>query len=610
MQLKIKDMSTFLVAQNNLTDLENVEKARSNLGIGNMSIQYANNVNITGGSISVSNLVLNNGNATEGAYLVSADDKGTLDWYEPNIKEWTLSNQYDVNISEFVNDMNFVQSNELSNVAFSGSFHDLTDTPTDFSYLYEDNVYLRKDFNLSELTNPESAMSNLGLGPLAFQDNYYVSVSNLFVMSEFRFYPDPRFESPVGKYLALGESNLTRWVSLPVASTTQKGLLNLEDSFSSSNVETAPTCKALKEAYHDLFSRIANTDEATYINDLITQYGLLKRQNNLSELVDTKMVVRSNLGIGSLASQNASDVTVENLTVTDSFSFTNLAAEGAFLRCDNNGSMYWSELPMAQPPINDGSGMTNDMGTPGIVYVMNDFNMEHSELLNYVPTVSAVEALYSTIRYDLDSVRDMIPVAVTDLIDSDDIMLVSDAFKNIDPVLARFNLGLHPVSHTGNYIDIIDRPVNMSQFVNDSHYLESSSNLSDVSDPALAREHLGIGTMSLQNDNDVNIANGVARLETLNITNNFTFKAHGQDESYGKYIRAKNDKGEVEWADIPFATEMIPGLVSLSHDIDDEISLDKVASATAVFKVYTKLLSMIEMVENRVDDLLVKYANN
>ena len=75
-----------------------------------------------------------------------------------------------------------------------------------------------------------------------------------------------------------------------------------------------------------------------------------------------------------------------------------------------------------------------------------------------------------------------------------------DEFKHPETwEIAKNNLreaGVQAVAFTGEYVDIANAPSNVSTFVNDAEYTSARSNLSDLHDPAIARQALGLHTVA------------------------------------------------------------------------------------------------------------------
>ena len=580
-------MTTFLRSTRNLKDVDNVEKARFNLGIGDMSLQDSNNVLITGGSISVSNFMLDNGNAVDGAYLVSTDEYGTIDWYLPLVKDWITEDQSQILLSSFCNDAVFVRTDSLCNVAFTGNYEDLLNKPTSLTDFFNDGFFLEVNNNLSEFSNNLNEVhSNLGLGPLAFQDNFYITVSNLSVISEFRFTPKESIFSE-GMFLKLGESNLAEWGNLPVSSEGSPGLIELTNNHLENDKFKAPSAYALSNAYEILDSKIAQISEEDFINNIIS-FGLLLNSSNLADLNDIPES-RLNLGIGSLALQNSNNVTINNLVINNNFTFLNNPIEKGFLSSDSSGNIEIINLPTA------------NFSTEGIVLLTNDIN---SINFNSVPTSETVLNNHKELLSNIETLSNSVPRLIRDLEDVDEYLLLIDALKGIDASAARSNLELHTVSYTGVYGDLINTPSNLSDFVNEPQYLLASSNLEDVFNVTDTRSNLGLGTISLQDSNDVNILNGDATFSTLTVNNLFSFKDnYNENDIEYKYLKAYNNEGDARWEELPKATQNIYGTVQLSHDILTE-DTTKAASATMVFKVFNLLTGRINSLQTRFDNWL------
>lgn len=578
-------MSTFLIANHNLRDLTDIEKAKINLGIGTLASQNSNDVRITGGSIAVDELILNTSNAAPGKILMAIDDKGTLDWRDDILSDWATQPQSNVPISLFINDANFVESNQLSKVAFTGDYNDLINAPSNITDFFETTAYFRADNNLQELTDPVAARSNLGLGNMATFDTSFLSVSNLFVLSEFRFVPDPNQEN--GKFLSLNDSNHAVWVDLPIATTSNYGLIKLVNDYKSTSTIEAPTAAALRDAYYDLYFRVADTSELDFVESLIQYFGLMTTHNNLSELTHAKDTVKENLGIGTLASQDTTNVVINNLTITNDFVYSANPIENGLLKCDESGTCFWEELPIADIPFHSTHSVKE-----GLVKVSHEYS---ANIPNAVPSSYAISNMFSTLTNNIENLRDEMPTHLSQLSGIENYILAENNFQDVNASIARENLGLHIVAHTGNYNNLINKPTRLSEFTNDT-YLRKDLNLSDITNPERARNNLGLGNMSLQNKEDVYISGGNAKFNNLTVTNKFTFEENGATNLMGKFLKSKNNLGEIQASDLPIATEEIYGTVKTTNDLDESDN-DKVASATLVYKTYNLLLDRIRTLE-------------
>lgn len=598
-------MSTFLISKNNLADLTDVEKARNHLGIGTLAIQNSNDVYITGGSISVSNLVLLHEDVQTHSFVVSTDDKGTLGFYKPDIKEWINSNQEDIDIGLFSNDMGYVREKDLAHVVFTGDYNDLLNTPCNIQDLFMDSAFLLTSNNLSDIEDIDIAKSNLGLGPFAsFSTSDTITISNLYVMNNFHFMPSRNTEDVdkyLNKYLRLNStveedgSIQTEWVDLPVAGLNGNtyGLLQITNDYTLSNEYTAPSSYALRLAYNELNGKIVNTTDQQFMIDLINNYGLLIKYNNLSEFADHLDEVKSNLNLGTLSEQHSNTVNVHDLTISGDLFFRDIPIEGFFLQCAGpSGKAQWSRLPEA------------NMQNKGIVYATDDINTTNN-LESTVLNMQGFSNVHNTLSNMITEVELKIPTKVRDLEDWRDFCLISDAFENINADKAKENLSLHQIAWTGDYKTLSNLPVNLSYFNNDT-FLTKNSNLGDLVDISEARANLGMGTMCTQNADNVSIENGVAAFNNLTVTDSFIFNKVPNEvdlENQVYYLTAADPSGKVAWNKIVEATEELYGVVQLTHDISKKNSLHKVASATAVSKVYTILTDRIERINERINRL-------
>jgi hypothetical protein len=592
-------MGTYLISNKNLGDLPDIRKARKNLGIGTIATQNSNDVYITGGSISISDLALNVVGVVAGNVLVATDEHGNMGWQAPFLNDWTQFPQNQIDISNFNNDLGFVLHSELSNVAFTGDYNDLTNKPTDFSSFYDDTYYMRRVNNLSEISNKAQARLNLGLGNMSIQNKDNVEVGKLFVDKTICFGSD---RANVGKFLRLDNSLKAVWENIPSATETTPGLITLSGSFLNDSRITAPSSFALRNAYNDLKQTIASTLGAS-IAEWIVTFGLLTKTRNLEEFADNKQSVRTNLGMGNLAVQNSNLVNIDNLNISNGVTFQKGAIEGRILKCGPLGELFWSDIPLAIPPETSSTDPIE-----GIVKVSH-FYTGNSELDDWtVPSYIAVSNMFETLSNNIVDAIAQIPTNINQLEGISDFLRVERNLRDVQKDVARNNLGLHTVAHTGSYTNLINTPSNVSQFTN-NRYLEAKNNLNDINNVVKARQNLGLGNMALQDKNNVNILGGSAVLQNLTVKNNFIFNdpiRTGKLQEH--FLRTENNDGAVKWSKLPRATEKILGVVKLTHDLNTN-ETDSVPSATVVFREYHRLLERIKKMEESIDRITVLNAS-
>ena len=135
-------MARYLFADNYLADIDNVASARINLGLGNMSTMNSNDIQITGGNIIIDSFRLNSTTplSSSNFFLKNSSAGGSVEWFEIPAIDWLKSDQGIILLSEFSNDAQFVTSNELARVAFSGDWNDVSNTPTNLKDIYYNDI--------------------------------------------------------------------------------------------------------------------------------------------------------------------------------------------------------------------------------------------------------------------------------------------------------------------------------------------------------------------------------------------------------------------------------------------------------------------------------------
>jgi len=594
-------MSLYLHRKNNLADVQNVFEARRNLGFGSLANFDSNNVVIDGGSISIDHFKLKSDNASVNRFLVCKSNDGTVDFVDVELGNWINCNLEDIKFSDFdTSDIVFQNINQLHPIAFSGNYNELLNKPTSFSHLSNDLDFLHKDIQNIDV---DSAISNLGLGSLAFKDSSDAITLNNLTINGNLIFPNVEIDDNP-KYLSINPDGSTNWISLKKASDTEYGVVKLSHSFTDNDSNVAASIIAVNEmeqTIQTLLNNIGNVSLAAEIQETIINSGLMKKTNNLSELTDLQQA-RANLGFNanmeSLISSinNNNTFAIKNLYVNSNIVFVN--PNNANLQFTND--FYLSVNTQGQ--IIPKQILYGSEDNAGFIYLTHNYESPPSLINERIVALS----MYGLTNF-MSNVYDKNYASISNSIDPKiralytEYMRVDDNIRVDNPSIARQHLGLHQVAHTGDFFQLSNRPVNISSFSNDLGFMYRSNNLLDLDNINLARQNLLIGSVAYYDSNNINILGGNGTFSNLVIQNHLQYKY--DDLNYqNMFLKSINPNGDCRWEHLPEATSVQKGIVRLEADYrkyDDT----KASTASALFKVYYKLLGEIDAIDRNISEI-------
>lgn len=609
-------MALYLQRNNNLADVENVNEARRNLGIGSMALLDSNNVHITGGTIKAKSFTLLSSNAKPGRFLVCSGSNGQVDFSDVSLGSWIYRDTCNIRISEFDHaDFVFLNKNSLCNIAFTADYSDIEhNKPSFFSDLSNDLDFLYNDLRNIDV---ERAISNLGIGSMAFKhSNDAIFFKELHITSNVFFTSEsfPKTSNSSDKFFCVDASGKGYWTTIPIATTTQYGVIKTTDNFKSTDSNTVPSINALADFIHSLNVSVSSLDTVNVSSSVnviktIQDNGILLKDNHLSDLAN-KAHARSNLGFDTnmerfIQQINSSNTfSIGNLVVNSNMFFQSgvgttineldaeLIENAVYLAVNSDGNVIPRNFPFATT------------STPGFVYLLDEYDytkfVDTSHNKSTVLSARAFDQFVRGVYLPLyHSISNSVEPRIRELFG--DYLHVRDNLLVENPSVARQNLQLHPVAHTGDYFQLENRPTKLSQFDNDVRYLVAQSNLSDLTDVVRARSNLGIGSFASYDSNAVHFVRGNGSFSNLHVHSNIVYKYDDTNHT-SHFLQCLGTTGECVWSPLPEATHVRKGIVRLESDYRK--SSDRAASsAAALYTMYHRLMGEIDVLQREVNAL-------
>lgn len=603
-------MALYLKSDNNLSDVDSLECARKNLGLGSMSTQAANSVDIQGGSVAVDSFVYNHssrGNFGASA-LLKVNDANVVEFVNYEY-DWMFRPQNQIDVLDFKYDSfaedRYVRYHELAKVAITGQFDDLKTGKTLLaSKLSNDIQYLHVKSNLADVDDKLLARSNLGIGTLGLSNWDSIFVVNSLSIGA--LYMDLKDSDNAVKTLLAVEDNRLVPYSINKADHQNYGFVRLtEDIFSDANEKyDIPSIDAMNNYYNLTLNKIASIDVNNIVlsydvDTIIESYGLLRIENNLSEIPIEDLY--NSFQLGTMAMLNkGDDILVRDLIfdeeATIQFINKDILSEmdgvSKYLMVNEKGELVISS---AKPIASDTK--------PGMVFLMSNYIEDYklggitsamSKFRNdVVPSAGAVREFFELYDFQVKRLESSIPKSIKDVNGFGEFLLIDDNMRVDNPSIARTNLELAEVAHTGNWYDIVNRPKYISYFDNDMGYLKASECLSEISaNPYQARHNLGLGNLATMDSNAVQFLGGSGTFERLRVQTNFQY--HNGADNQGKFLSCKDPQGNAEWRELPKASQNQYGVVCVTNSLNDNDD-GKAVSASAIFKIYTEMKTRLDI---------------
>jgi hypothetical protein len=590
--------ATYLLTTNNLGDVDDIEKARDNLGISR-DIVDPNNVDIKGGSISVEYFRLNQPEPFDKGYILTADSNGVAKW---SVLE--LSNLNEItNISSFINNVPYASEE------------------------WTCNTFMRNEDNLSGITDRVVALSNLGInftfGDVDDNMNGYLQMTNI-VMSNLQVNDSAQMNEVIINDKITYNTDFVPLNNMVYIDPNTKEIRSIELGNDiediNTNIDNAtkrPPSMALLNTVYQNISETMTTMEITLGNLVIDNY-YLQITRNLSDLPDAE-IARSNLGFQGVTI-NDDGIETGTLRLNNEFILNQTThVSGQFLRCDALGKGTWENLPDATATQNGTVRLTNDyyfdttfddtvVASLKTIKSFNQFFTDsNTELvesrLKTTNLLSEYKDLPTNERASLLSNLHVTHNAIFDSPNNLGYFVDDVGFLRADHFLSevrgypdgieqtRSNLNLVKVAWTGSYYDLSDVPS-----FDDDMYIKVGNNLSEFTNSEAnrteARDNLGLLDMATMSRSNIDINGGViTNLTSIKTNELIIYDVDIPTNSINSntcFLKAGDDSGTATWGALPDATANQKGILTLRSLFDNH---DDASAYTSSF-VHEQIISI------------------
>ena len=446
--------------------------SRRSLLLGDFALQFSNDVNIVGdSSLAVKEFSLkSNLDPSINLFLSSSNVEGKVIFKELDLPSWVYSNyQHDIMIGNFSNDSKIQRVEQLSPFVYDESILHLSNRPqfTEIAsnYGYTES-FLNVGSNLSEL-NETTVRTNLGLSILATFDTV-AQIQNLNISSNIKL-NYIGFQSNNFLYLNAEKNVISQVYEFP--------LIHSVLSNDSSNI---PSSVLLSNIYSQLSNNMGVTstsnkqfiiDNKENIKSNISNDVLFNLDENFLDLSPSqKQTLNNNLNMSNIVYQNSNSVSVQSMIVENTMNFT-----------DSNVIFYNENFI----PLDTFFNFQN----PGFIKLSN------------AATYDDMSNNSNEIHTKMIEISDTIINSFDDF--SNDLFKSNQNLQNIsNKFIARANLGLSVFAMDGRLKTLSNRPLFLSEFINDKNYVSKYDNLHTMEKNKII-ENLGIKAMAFEDADNI-----------------------------------------------------------------------------------------------------------
>ena len=465
------------------------ENARNNLLIDDMALQNADDVTIEGHSKIYTDefKFIPSSGVNIGRYLTALDQKGTVSYGNFTLPEWVSDyKQSEIGIGVFSNDIGFVELASLQNnkFIFDEDLVNLANRPT-FEEIKKQlghtGTFSSAVSNLKS-HQPLYSRQNLGIGNIATFGSNVVTVANINITSNLQIESIERDQTKYRTFLS-NQAGGGPVVGIGVD-------LHLKTDVLLSNSSALPSSVLLSNIINDSYNSMSvnsfSNKEYILSNEesikTILKSDILYTADNFDVSVTDDSIVRSNLGIGDISTQNVENVNLDKLNVS------NLQLSGS--ENDQMNKVYFDSTW-----VEHSNFIKSNLASADIAgFVAGD------QLLNYDLALmvnadlnSNIDVLQSNTQFDLAFY-------------SSNLFQISSNLAELANISrARSNLKLNPVATSGSLEHISGKPTYLSELVNDANYLKRNQNLADIhpTDRRKALSNIGVSDMAFEDANNI-----------------------------------------------------------------------------------------------------------
>jgi hypothetical protein len=336
------------------------------------------------------------------------------------------------------------------------------------------------------------------------------------------------------------------------------------------------------------------------LSNYATNRIFLVTECNLNNSALDKVLCRQNLDIGTVGTQSDSNTFLENVTIDNYLTFTNI-------NLDNISDSSSSSFIILKCIDLDGNTQLSNIHhatETNFGFVKYDYDFTNTTESNSVVPWNVLRDFESNLKNDLDELVASQPTTDFNTY-SNDVGTFLDRnlsqLSTIDNLTDLYDgLELSTVSYTGNYLDM-ERPVSIIAFHNDIELLSRYKNCLGLNSES-ALENLRCSNVAQQNHNNVDFEDGSCSLRNVGLKNGLTLYTNDDETEENKWLQI-NSNNDVSFSDIPIASKTEYGFVQ-KYDRYDLAKDDATVTINAFKNMFEYLNNKINTLDQEIHEFI------